>query len=51
MSTLYIHKLKLSMNYSDQNITVTPLAEEMSKFTRKISDTIDLVYLDNTVYT
>ena len=35
----YIHKLKLSINYSDLNITVTPHAEKVSMFTRQISDT------------
>ena len=36
---VYIHKLKLSINCSDQNITATPHAERGSMFTRQISDT------------
>ena len=36
---VYIDKLKLSINYSDWNIKVTPLAEKVSMFTRQIYDT------------
>ena len=36
---IYIHKLKLAIDYFDQNITVTPHAEKVSMFTRQISDT------------
>ena len=36
---VYILKLKLSIDYSDYNITVTPHAEKVSMFTRQISDT------------
>ena len=36
---LHIVKGKLKMIYSDENITVTPHAEEVSMFTRQISDT------------
>ena len=37
MSTYF--KLKLSINYSVKYITVTPHAEEVTMFTRQISDT------------
>ena len=36
---IYIHKLKLSIKYFNLNITVTSNAENVSMFTRQISDT------------